>query len=337
MNIAIIGCGAIAVRRHAPAIARHPDAHFYAVCDPVKENADRLAGEYGVKAFYDIGELLADENVDAVHICTPERFHCSNVVAALRAGKHVLCEKPLAMNKKEAEEIVKVWEASGKKLMVAFSQRMYEEHQIAKKLLDEGAIGKPISFRTKLAHRGAEYAGLSGKTDDFYDKRLAGIGNVMLSVGCHRVDLVKYLFGNRIHRVLAYTPTIDKTYADGTPIEAADHAMIIMELENGLSGTMWVSWCAYGEGEVGTYIYGTEGSISIYEKPGVVLRKKDGTVERYETVPNPDEGGIIVSNFLDMLCGREKAADDGYDGLDCMKVLDAVERADKEGCWITVD
>ena len=103
MNIAIIGCGAIANMRHAPAVDADPGAVLYAVCDPFRPNADALAEKYHTRAVYELDEILADPAVDAVIICTPERFHCANVVAALQAGKHVLCEKPLAMNPAEGE------------------------------------------------------------------------------------------------------------------------------------------------------------------------------------------------------------------------------------------
>lgn len=335
MNVAIIGCGAIATARHAPAVAAHPGATLYAVCDAARENADRLARQTGAKAVYRVEDVLQDAAVDAVIVCTPERFHRAHVVAALEAGKDVLCEKPLAMDPWEGRAILAAREKSGRRLMVAFSQRLYTEHLLAKKLLAQGAIGKPIAFRTALAHRGVEYATIAAPGSDFYDKKLAGIGDVMLSVGCHRIDLVSYLFDSPIRAVDAWTPTIDKKYADGTPIAAADHAMVTVELENGLVGTLWISWCAYGAPERGTLIYGTEGSMSIYEAPGVVVRGRDGTQRRYEAAPDPAEGQRITANFLDALCGGE-AVCGGADGQACLLALEAVKRSHREGRRVAV-
>lgn len=330
MKIAIIGCGAIANIRHAPAVAADSDAELYAVCDPVKKNADALAEKYHTKAVYDIEEVLRDPAVDAVIICTPERFHCSNVVAALHSGKDVLCEKPLAINVEEGKQIVDAWHGSGKRLMVAFSQRLYGAHQLAKQLLAEGVIGKPIAFRTALAHRGVEYATISSPTPDFYDKKLAGIGDVMLSVGCHRVDLVSYLFDSQIAAVNALTPTIDKKYADGTPIHAADHAMINVEMENGVVGAIWISWCCYGGQERATQIYGTEGRILIEEGPGLVVKKRDGGEQVYELPADPDAGQKITHHFIAVLKGTEAPVCDGYDGQNCLVAMEAVKRSNRE-------
>lgn len=330
MKIAIIGCGAIANIRHAPAVAEDPNAQLYAVCDPVKKNADALAEKYQTKAVYDIDDILKDEAVDAVIICTPERFHCANVVAALQAGKDVLCEKPLAMRVEEGKQIMDAWQKSGKHLMVAFSQRLYGAHQLAKKLMEEGAIGKPIAFRTALAHQGVEYATIASPTPDFYDKKLSGIGDVMLSVGCHRVDLVSYLFGSKIAAVNALTPTIDKKYADGSPIDSADHAMINIEMENGVVGTIWISWCCYGGYENATQIYGTEGIMLVGEGPGLVIKKRGGGEQTYEIPADPNAGQKITHHFIASLAGKEAAICDGYDGQNCLIAMEAVKRSNQE-------
>lgn len=330
MKIAIIGCGAIARKRHAPAVAAHPEAELYAVCDPVKENADALAREYGTKAIYDINEILHDPAVNAVIICTPERFHCSNVVAALEAGKDVLCEKPLAMTVDECRKIVETWHKSGRQLMVAFSQRLSPEHQLAKKLLEQGSIGKPIAFRTALAHSGAEYAGMGQPEADFYDKRLAGIGDVMLSVGCHRMDLMAYLFNSRIKAVSALTTTLDKHYADGTPIQAADHAIVNTELENGVAGSVWISWCDYGKMERETVIYGTEGTMFVHGPDEIEVDHRSGETEMYPVEQGTDGWQAITRHFIDVLNEKSNPVCDGIDGLACALALEAVQCSGKE-------
>lgn len=336
MNIAILGCGAIAKNRHAPAVAHNPQAVLYAVCDPVKANADALAAEYGTKACYDLNDLLQDPAVDAVIVCTPERFHCANVTAILAAGKDVLCEKPLAMTSQEGEQILNAWQKSGCRLMVAFAQRLNDVHQRAKKLLQQGAIGKPLAFRTELAHRGVEYAGIDGPAPDFYDKRLAGVGDVMLSVGCHRVDLMGYLFDSPIQDVIASTPTLHKTYADGRPIHAADHAMILARLANGVQGSIWISWCDYGNAERGTTIYGTDGVMRLYAGPGIVVEKPDGSTQEYAFAPNPADWLQITNHFIQVLNGQQDPICDGYDGQACLLAMEAIKQSDAEGRRIAV-
>ncbi|WP_148408952.1 Gfo/Idh/MocA family protein [Murimonas intestini] len=337
MNVAIIGCGAIARKRHAPALSKYEGACFYGVCDPVSENADELAETYHVKAFYDLGTLLSCKEVDAVIICTPERFHMANVIEALRAGKHVLCEKPLALNAGQAEEIVKEWKKTDRMLMVAFSQRTYKVHTMAKQLIREGKIGKPVFFRTNLTQKGVEYTTLAGNQPDFYDKYLKNIGGALLSVGCHRIDLVDYLFDAHIEEVQAFTPTIDKSYADGKKIDAEDHALINAKLSNGLAGLIWISWCNYGEAENETIVYGTNGTLKTFEGKGIRICYKDGSTEEYDTLADHDEYQNITINFLDALTKNKAVIADGLDGCRCMQVIDAVKKSNASGCWVLVD
>ena len=210
MNVGIIGCGGIAVRRHLPVCASYEGVTLYAVCDPVRENADRAAQQYGGKAYYDPEAFFACRELDAVIVCTPERFHKDNVISALRAGKHVLCEKPMSMTQDEALEMYRVWKETDRMLMIAFNMRISKVHVLTKQLLKDGAIGKPIAYRTNLAHAGSESAMISGAAPDFYDRHLRNMGGVMLNVGSHRVDLMDYLFDSPIREVFAETPAIDK-------------------------------------------------------------------------------------------------------------------------------
>lgn len=327
MNIAIIGCGAIANTRHAPGVAGHPGAALYAVCDPVRENADRLAGAYGTKAVYRVEEVLEDPAVDAVIVCTPERFHCANVTAALEAGKDVLCEKPLAMTLQEGQAMLDAARRSGRLLMVAFGQRLSPGHQMAKRLLEEGAIGKPLAFRTVLAHRGAEFSTIEGASPDFYDKKLSGIGDVMLSVGCHRMDLIPYLLGGAVSAVSAWLPTLSKTYADGRPIAAADHGMLTLELDNGVTGTAWISWCDYGQPERETVVYGSEGVLTVYRGPELTIDRGDGRTERRPVPPEPGEWQLPTRHFIDVLAGAATPVCTGLDGMACLAVLEAARRS----------
>ena len=336
MNIGIIGCGGIAVRRHLPVCAAYEGVTLLAVCDPVRENADRAARQFGGKAYYDPGEFFSCKSLDAVIVCTPERFHKDHVIAALRAEKHVLCEKPMSMTQQEAEEMYRVWKQTDRMLMIAFNMRISKVHVLAKQLLQDGAIGKPIAYRTNLAHAGSETAMISGSSPDFYDRNLKNMGGVMLNVGSHRVDLMDYLFDSPITSVFAETPAIDKRYADGHLIDAEDHAFVIARHASGLEGTLWISWCNYGPMERQTVIYGTQGVLRTYEGKGLVLYRKDGTREEYDTAADHDDFLDITVNFLDALCGKGKPAADGADGLRCMRVLDAIRISGREHCWIEV-
>lgn len=336
MNIAIIGCGAIARKRHAPVLNRNKNVCFYAVCDVMKKNADELAEKYGVKAFYDIDRLLACKELDAVIICTPERFHKDNVIAALKAGKHVLCEKPLALDGREADEVIKQWKKTDRVLMTAFSQRTYRVHTMAKQMICDGMIGTPIFFRTNLTQKGVEYTTLAGAQPDFYDKYLKNIGGALLSIGCHRIDLVRYLFDAQIQQVQAFTSTIDKRYSNGEKIDAEDHALINAKLSNGLAGMIWVSWSNYGSAENETVVYGTEGTLRTFAGKGIQIEHKDGSIEEFDTSTDYDEYQIITEKFINALSGKEPVLADGMDGYWCMKIIDAAKKSNELGRWVSV-
>ncbi|MDR2080231.1 MAG: Gfo/Idh/MocA family oxidoreductase, partial [Treponema sp.] len=216
LNVAILGCGAIAEKRHAPVISRFKGAALYGLYGPHENRIRELACHYeAVKIFTELEPLLVDPQVKAVSICAPEKFHCELAVKSLEAGKHVLLEKPMAMTVAEAEHIIAARNHAGTLLMIAFSQRCYPQHILARRLLREGAIGQPLSFRTILSNSGVEYAVIQQNTSDFYDRNLANIGGVMLNVGCHRIDLIRFLFDSDFLRVLAYTQAMDKHFSSG--------------------------------------------------------------------------------------------------------------------------
>jgi predicted dehydrogenase len=339
VNIAILGCGAIAQKRHAPAISAFPGASFYAVYDPDETRARELAGQYSsVRAFTELAPLLADPDLDAVSICAPERFHRELAEKSFAAGKHVLLEKPMAMDAVEGRRILSAAEKSGKQFAMAFSQRCYPENLLAKKLIGEGAIGKVLSFRTILANNGAEYSVVKQELKHFYDRNLKNIGGLMLNVCCHRVDLTRFLFDTDFAEVFAFTPTLDKRFADGSLIDREDSAMITARMKNGISGTIWSSWCNYGAGRVDTEIFGSEGAVSVF--PDRVELSRAGEETRRFEIKEEDrdpKGFKIVRAFLDTLINGAVPAATGTDGFLCMKTLQAIEESNKEGRWTSPD
>src|SRR5579859_3159630 len=140
LNWIVIGIGDITKRRVIPAIQAESRSHLYGFVtrDPAK------AVPYGVKAWPTLDEALTDPQVQAVYVGTPVFLHAPQTIQALRAGKHVLCEKPMAMNEPEARAMVQAAEESGKTFGVAYYRRCYPKVQRAKQLLEAGAIGKPV-------------------------------------------------------------------------------------------------------------------------------------------------------------------------------------------------
>jgi len=192
VKIAIIGCGAIANRHHIPCYKENPDAELVYFCDIIPERAEKAAADYGSgKAVVDYKEVLADPEVEAVDICTPNLMHSVIAIDAMRAGKHVLCEKPAAINYAEAEKMQQVCHETGKVLNIGVVNRFEGHINMIRKYIQEGRLGEVYhvyaSFR---AHR--SIPGIGGA---FTTKAIAGGGN-LIDWGVHYIDLIMYCMGD---------------------------------------------------------------------------------------------------------------------------------------------
>lgn len=335
VKVVIAGCGAIARKRHAPAcIAYGKERIEIGFFDPVRQSAQSLAEQYGGMVYDRLEDVLQDREVKAVLVCTPEKYHCDTVIACLNAGKHVLCEKPMAMDLDQAVRMAQAQKESRRTLAIAFSQRHYEEYRTAKRLIKEGTIGKVLMFRTCLANSGVEHF-VCGNGEDFYDRCLDNVGGVMSNVGCHRVDLISWLLDQQIEQVLAYTPTLDKHFSNGERIPKEDTAMVILKLQDGISGMLWTSWCNYGGADADTQIFGTLGSPRISSQNRIILEKSDGTGTEIvvEKAESQRLGYDVVWDFLDHLTQDKEVCADVCAGVRCMEVMDAIERSNLTGTW----
>ena len=145
LNIVIIGCGEIAIQKHAPAILGCKKLRLYGCYNRTKTRAEAFSEAFGGKVYESLEEIWTDPKVDAVDICTLVESHCAIACAAMQAGKDVLCEKPMTADIEQARQMVKYSEKYQRKLMIYLNQRLYPAHQRAKQLLDEGAIGNIIN------------------------------------------------------------------------------------------------------------------------------------------------------------------------------------------------
>ena len=172
----IIGCGAIAQRRHIPEAAANPDSNVVAVVDLVAERAAEIAKKYGAKPFTDYRKMLENTEIDAVVVCGPNCTHAAMSIDALNSGKHVLCEKPMATTRLDAAAMIKAAQKSGKFLSIAMNQRCMPPHVRAKEILAGGRLGKVLSFRTSFKHPGPEGWSVDGGKSWFFKKSRSGHG-----------------------------------------------------------------------------------------------------------------------------------------------------------------
>ena len=267
IKIGILGCGKIAQVRHIPEYAANPDCQLVGFYNPTKSRAEDMAAKYGGLAYGTAEELLANPEIDAVSVCAANYAHAALSIQALKAGKHVLCEKPMGTTLADCEAMVECAKKNGKFLMIGHNQRLAKAHMEAKRLIDAGLIGDIITFRTSFGHGGPEtWAIKPGKDTWFFDKSKAAMG-VMADLGVHKTDLIQYLTGQRVVRTTARLVTLDKRGEDGELIGVDDNAVCIYEMSGGAFGTMTASRTYYGEEDNSTVLYGTKGMFRIYDDP----------------------------------------------------------------------
>ena len=228
-NIGIIGCGKIAQTRHIPEYADNENAILVGYYDFNMKRAEEIAKTYGGKAYESVDELLSNPDIDAVSVCTANNAHAEITLKALRAGKDVLCEKPMAITIEDCEFMVKTAEKKGKKLMIGQNQRLAKAHIKAKELIEQGAIGTIITFKTTFGHGGPETWSIdSGKNSWFFDKKRAAMG-AMADLGVHKTDLIQFLTGQKVVETTAKVVTLDKKDMNGNLIGVDDNAICIYQ------------------------------------------------------------------------------------------------------------
>jgi predicted dehydrogenase len=354
LRVGIIGSGGIALANHMPGFALCPEARVVALCDSDPATLAKASASTGIAAtFQNYRELIERGGVDAVVIATPNVFHAPIAHAAIKAGKHVLCEKPIAMNLEEALGMLRAAEAAGVRHMTAFTYRFVPAMQYMRHLVKGGAIGRPYHFRaSRFQDWGTRNLGWR------QIKKLAGTGELgdMLS---HRIDYGHLLVG-AVSRLVART----KRFVDdrqGAPSDLDDWVSIIADFESGTTGVLESTKLATGRGE-GHYgqdvceVNGSEGTIAYSTQKPLELRIGKTGAKDLETVAVPKEflvwkgsprdpgkGDPLVTfrydqdfEFYDAIRNQRPCRPSFADGARAQAVMDAAVRSDAEGRWVDV-
>lgn len=301
LKIGIIGCGGIANGKHMPALKRIEEAEMVAFCDIELEKAEKAAKEYGTenaKVFKDYKELLKTD-VDVVHVLTPNKNHSEITVAALEAGKHVMCEKPMAINTAEAQKMLDAAKRTGKKLTIGYQNRFNPDAQHLKRMCDNGELGE-IYFARALAvrRRAVPTWGV------FLDEEKQG-GGPLIDIGTHALDLTLWFMDNyepemvvgTKYRKLADTKDAANAFGSWDPekFTVEDSAFGFIRMKNGATISLDSSWAlnTLFVHEAKTMLMGTKaGADTIGEYPNNLRINSEKFSRMYTEVPDLKAGGV---------------------------------------------
>jgi predicted dehydrogenase len=325
IRIGVIGCGKIAQVRHLPEYATNPNVQLVGYFDKNLARAKEMAAKYGGTAYESYFDLLKNPEIDAVSVCVENHNHAEMSTAALYAGKHVLCEKPMAITLAECESMVSAAEYNGRHLMIGHNMRFDPVYRRAKEMLDDGVIGDIITFRTIYGNSGPEGWSMDGTW--FFDKNKAAMG-ALSDMGIHKVDVMHYLTGQKVIETTAKVLTLNKRDEKGKLIGVDDNALCILRMSGGAVGTLAASWTIYGHECQSTCLYGTKGIMLIYTDQAnpIVVRDLSNTSTSYSFDTTQNRSGVI-DEFVDALIHDREPEVSGREALATMRTIFASIRS----------
>lgn len=337
MKIAIVGCGAITRFRHAPECMQNPAVELCGFFDLNQERAEELARQYDTHSFKSYEEILQSDEVDAIILCTPNFTHAKNSILALQAGKHVLCEKPMAVNIEEASEMAQTAASSQKLLMIAQNQRFHPAHKKAKELLENHVLGRLLTFRSEFSHSGPENWGIDRSCATWFFQKNKSVIGAMGDLGVHKIDLLRWLLEEEFTQVSARLCVRDKAMEDGTPIEVDDNAICILTTGSGITGTVTASWTNYSDSVNETIIYGEKGKMTIKNEDDdsiVRIDYRDGRKDCYQFPPSSSSG--VVDAFVNAILSNSPSPVSGEDGIHTLRTVFAAMQSSADGTSVTI-
>lgn len=307
-RIAIVGCGFIANGKHLASTARRDDVEVVAFCDLILEKAQAAAKQFGTPDAFvcmDYRDVMAREDIDVVHVCTPNSSHAEISVAALQSGKHVMCEKPMAKTAAEAKAMLDASKATGRLLTIGYQNRFREDSLYMKKLCEAGELGD-IYFAKAFAtrRRGVPVWGV------FMDKEKQG-GGPLIDLATHALDLTLWMMDNYEPETVLGS-TFDKIAKIGSSanimgpwdpadFEVEDSAFGLVRFKNGATVVVESSWALnmIVSNEAMTLLCGTKAGADMFPPTGPVVRESDwqAAPAYHVRVNGENNGKLYIQNY----------------------------------------
>ena len=319
LRVGVIGCGLIS-GVHIHAIEETDHAVLAAVCDIDPEKLEKTAKEYGVKGYLDYRELIAQPDIDAVHICVPHYLHAPISIAALRAGKHVLCEKPMGTSLREAQAMAQAAKDSGKTLSVCFQNRYNGATRRMKRIIDGGEMGKVIGGSAFVCwdRGGAYYA-----DSPWRGKWATEGGSVLINQAIHTLDLMKWLSGG--FELKSATMTAKRLAAE---IETEDTCDMLLENKAGARFLFYCSNCAAGNMPVQLHLLLEKGELHMTGEQLTIIGPTGVSFEDYASGAKIGKAywgnshTHLIADLYDRLTRGEQPFILPEDGMDTTRLME---------------
>jgi predicted dehydrogenase len=352
IGVGIIGTGTIA-QSHLRSLASAQRGRAVAVFDVLGERAEATARQFDIPYIASsVEDLLGRREVEAVIVCTPPFAHAEPTIAALEAGKHVLCEKPFTLDPSEAERMVGAAERAGRFLACASARNRLSQGALkARAMLDAGELGDVYHVRsTALRFRGRPGHHIFTQSAWFLDQRRAG-GGAMMDIAVYQIDLTLWLLGNpRVLAVMAQTRQFaDEAPPAGVTQDVEDHVVVMMQCEGGRVGLVESAWIANMDEADGLYVFGTKAGLKFDPLRKITARRVDvppaqrrgvlgdetyvpvtEKVLPFERPSGPGFGSDVTSAFVEALAEGRPPMTPGRDALEVTRVIDAAYRSAHE-------
>jgi predicted dehydrogenase len=251
INFAIVGCGRIA-QRHAQHIKNTDQCNLVACCDIINEKAQIIAEKYQAKVYNDINELLKDNDIDIISICSPNGLHAEHSILGLQHGKHVLCEKPMALTSFDCGEMIQAAEKANKRLFIIKQNRYNPPVKAVKNLIENGQLGQIFNIQLSC---------FWNRNEDYYKNSWKGTkdldGGTLFTQFSHFVDLLFYLNGD-VSQVSAF----GHNYNHKGIVDFEDTGVVALKFQNGAIGTINYT--------VNSFRKNMEGSLTIFAEKGTI-------------------------------------------------------------------
>jgi len=313
---AIAGLGNFAVNSIIPAIRDLRRSKLVAVYSHSLDRAKEVAGNYSIKEYYDDFEKFLTADFDAVYIASANQYHYEQVIASARAGKHIICEKPFALNSKQAEEMLRVCEENNVKISIGYVQRFHPLTLKAKEMIESGFIGQPVIINVSQSF---DYP----PKQNFRYQRDSG-GGALRDVGTHCIDLLRF-FGGEIEKIQGYVDNV--IYKS----EVDDFTIATCKFKDGGYGAFYASFCI-GKPLNRIEIIGYKGTIVIeniigkkFDYAKMTIQKVDESKKAFRMKANKIKN--LIKNFQKAVIENEPLLVTGYDGLINLKLIEEIEKS----------